>query len=129
MFASYFNRLAIRGDKAILFRITPSYQLITDITDYIWYSRGNGSHWDYDGYEFEEEYDEFEEFDVYEEGQDETEIETWDEEPLQEALETGKNYYELLDSVEATYHEEFLNTFITVLFIDGKNLVNSNPDF
>lgn len=129
MFASYFNRLAIRGDKAILFRITPSYQLITDITDSIWYSRGNGSHWDYDGYEFEEEYDEFEEFDVYEEGQDETEIETWDEEPLQEALETGKNYYELLDSVEATYHEEFLNTFITGLFIDGKNLVNSNPDF
>ncbi len=116
MYASYFNRVAIKGNSVILFRIQPSYRVISDITDSIWYSRGNGYNWDY-----------------YE---DEAPIEEeiiWDDENIEPeeevAISTEKNYYELLDSVEVAFYEQYLAQFTDDLFLQGRNLVDENTDF
>lgn len=123
MYASLFNRLAIKNNAVILYRIEPDYALVNYITDSIWYARGNGYHWE--NYELEEE--------VWEEGE-QMETDEWvdpdQEEPiLSEDIATGKNYYELLDSVETSFHERYLEVFTNNLFISGNNLVKGNAEF
>lgn len=116
MYASYFNRLLIKENTAILFSITPDYMIISEMTDSIWYALGNGYHWEEsEPYEWEEEVD----WEEYEE-------ENWEEE---EAIETGKNYYELMDSVEASLYERYLDKFTNDLFVEGKSLITENNDF
>ena len=50
-YESYFNRIAIRGNSAIVFRVEPSFYEIEEMTDSIWYARGNDyryyDDWDY----------------------------------------------------------------------------------
>lgn len=123
MYASYFNRLVIKGNTAILFSISPDYVQLSEITDSIWYARGNGYHWDgYQPIEFEEEEINWngEEWEEYEE-------ENWTEE--EEAIETGKNYYELMDSVETSLYDLYLEKFTNSLFVNGKSLMTENADF
>lgn len=114
MYASYFNRLAIRGESVILFRISPDYWSVTEITDSIWYARGNGYRW-------EEEYNEFY---LEEEAIDDE----WEAESEGEGI-IGKTYYELLDSVETALHEQYLEVFIQNLLVAKNNLKKTNPDF
>lgn len=118
MHASYFNRLALKGNSAILYRIAPNYQTITDITDSIWYARGNGYQWD--------NYDEVEQ---YEEGTEEAA--EWNEENWESEGEgiIGKTYFELLDSVESAINEVYIETFTQNLLADGNNLMKANSDF
>lgn len=112
MYASYFNRLAIQGNNAVLYRIWTDYSVVSDITDSIWYSRGNGYRWDY--------YDEYE--DEWEEAEEE-----WEEE-----VEDGfpeKTYYELLDSVEVALNEQNVEAFTQNLLVQRNNLKKANADF
>lgn len=122
MYASYFNRLAIQGNAAVLFRIEPNYWMVSEITDSIWYARGNGYRWE-DDFEFEE-VETFEEESEFEENWD-TEIEG---EVEGEGI-IGKTYYELLDSVETTLHETYLEGFAQNLLVSTNNLKKSNTDF
>jgi len=113
MYASYFNRLAVKGNNVILFRIAPSYHKITDVTDSIWYSRGGSYNWDNSGHE-------------------EIDEEIWEEEVYEEAeitVDIEKNYYELLDSVETAFYEQHLLQFTDDLFVKGRSLVRENRDF
>ena len=122
MYASYFNRLAIQGDAAVLFRIEPDYWMVSEITDSIWYARGNGYRWE-DDYEYEE----VETFD-----EESTIDENWDAE-IEGEVEgegiIGKTYYELLDSVEITLHETYLESFAQNLLVAKNNLKKSNTNF
>jgi len=114
MYASYFNRLVIKGNTAILFRISPNYFNVSEITDSIWYARGNGYRWD----------DRYEEFEI----EGESSEGEWTAESEGEGI-IGKTYYELLDSVEMSLHEEYLEVFSENLFISNNNLKKSNSDF
>ena len=51
-YESYFNRIAIRGNSAVLFRVQGHSDHVERVTDSIWYARGN----DYPWYEYQ--YDE-----------------------------------------------------------------------
>ncbi len=120
MYASYFNRLAIQGDNAIFYRIWTDYELVSEITDSIWYSRGGGYRWDYyddsEYYEEEEFYEEWEEM----------EEESW-EDP--DEVSTEKTYYELLDSVEVAMNEKYSEAFSQKLLVEKRNLIKSNAEF
>lgn len=151
MYASYFNRLAVKGNTAILFRIAPSEDLVNETTDSIWFARGN----DYPWYEYEweesgeyENWDEMEELEDSEEGlewndTDDSEYYEWEEEEVlneeeyieeettddEQFVPEEKTYFELRDSVETAMHEEMMFTFIEALFVDGQNLKSQSPKF
>lgn len=155
-FTSYFNRIAIKDNLGILFRVTPTGNTVNDITDSIWYARGNGYPW-YDHYYYDDEdyYDEdyyeedYYEEDYYEEGEEyyieEEEIEFIEEMEIEENTitpideednlpeagddPTTKTYYELRDSVEMALQNEFLQSFCHRIFIEGEVLTKSSPEF
>lgn len=125
MYASYFNRLAIQGDNAIFYRIWTDYEQVSEITDSIWYSRGGGYRWDYYDDEYYEE-------DFYEEVEGEEEviaIPPPEDVPADKETNTGKTYYELLDSVEVELNEKYLEIFAQKLLVEKKSLKKSNADF
>lgn len=150
-YTSYINTIAIRKNSVILFRVTPNMDLVNDLTDSIWYARGNESPWDY---EFEQsieqllnEYDdegaeeaheidwdemEADEEDFFEEMETEENtsnpIDT-DELPLADEDPTTKTYYELLDSVQLSLQEEFSAILCDELFTRNENLVNQSAAF
>jgi hypothetical protein len=121
MYASYFNRLAIQGENAIFYRIWTNYDLVSDITDSIWYSRGGGYRWDYYDDDYYDDYEYYEEWDEMEE-------DSWEEEEEEEAY-PEKTYYELLDSVEVALNEQYIEAFAQKLFVEKQNLKKSNADF
>ena len=40
-YSSYFNNLIIKGNSALLIRVDPTMERVDEVTDSIWYSRGN----------------------------------------------------------------------------------------
>ena len=118
MYASYFNRLALIGNSAVLYRISPDYEKILNTADSIWYSRGEQIPWEY---RYEEVWEIEEETAIEEENPEEI----WED----EALETEKNYYELLDSVEAEFQDYYLNLFTENLLINERSLIKESPEF
>lgn len=131
-YTSYFNRVAIKGNIGILFRVEPSAKLVNNTTDSIWYAQGNDYRW-YDHYD--NEYYELEQEDVEFFKEMETEENTTtpieEEENLPEAGEdpTTKTYYELRDSVEMSLHNQFLKSFCHTVFVEEDVLIKSSPDF
>lgn len=130
LYVSYFNRIAIKGNSGILFRIAPTMRLIDEITDSIWYARGNDYPW------YNDEFNElFEEMESVEEelGSDmETEentINPVEELPVAGADPDEKTYFELRDSVDFDLQEKFIVLFMNDLFRDGKNLLGIAPEF
>ncbi|XOV65966.1 MAG: hypothetical protein ACFHU9_10045 [Fluviicola sp.] len=122
MYASYFNRLAIQGENAIFYRIWTNYDLVSDITDSIWYSRGGGYRWDYYDDDYYDDYEYYEEWDEMEE-------DSWEEEEEEDEAYPEKTYYELLDSVEVALNEQYIEAFAQKLFVEKQNLKKSNADF
>lgn len=118
MYASYFNRLALVENNAILYRISPDYEKILNTADSIWYSRGQQIPWEY---RYEEVWEIEEESAIEEENPEEI----WEE----EAVETEKNYYEVLDSVEAEFQDYYLNLFTENLLIHDRSLIKESPEF
>ncbi|PWL32901.1 MAG: hypothetical protein DCO96_00690 [Fluviicola sp. XM-24bin1] len=125
MYASYFNRLAIQGENAIFFRIWTDFDLVSEITDSIWYSRGGGYRWEYYDDEYEGEY--YEEWNEIE--SEEEVIAIPPPEEIEENLVTGKTYYELLDSVEVAMNEIYLEVFAQKLLVEKRNLKKANAEF
>lgn len=139
-YSSYFNQLIIKGSNALLIRVEPIESNVLEITDSIWYSRGN----DYPFYEYDL-YDEFdddiqdraiEEIEESEEFYDEMMIEGEDsaipapENGFPEAEEiNSKNYYELRDSVSFVLQEQHLMNVLEGLFKRNENLIRFDPRF
>ncbi len=131
LYVSYFNRIAIKGNTGILFRIAPTMRLVDQITDSIWYARGNGYPWyneDFEGI--------FEEVEVPSESiEPDMETEENTASPVEEYLPVAgadpdnKTYYELRDSVDFALQEEFILEFSKDLLVDGKNLMMRSPEF
>lgn len=141
-YSSFFNQLIIKGNNAILIRVEPLEEKVVEITDSLWYERGNeypfydydfGDEDDYDGDVIEENIEEVEESeDYYDEIIYEGEDAIIDdpENGFPDAFEiNSKNYYELRDSVSYVLQEEYLQEVITSLFVNNENLVKYDARF
>jgi hypothetical protein len=134
MYVSYFNRIALKGNSGILFRINPDMSVVDEITDSIWYARGNEYPWYND--EFEEFYEELEEIQHSEEIEFMHEMETEehtvnpiDELPVASDDPSEKTYYELRDSVEMILQIMYLDEFCQSLLVDENNLKKNSAEF
>ncbi|MFZ9587619.1 MAG: hypothetical protein ACO29U_08455, partial [Crocinitomicaceae bacterium] len=127
MYGTFFNNLLIKGNTAILIRIEPTMDYIDQITDSLWFARGNEIPYDlYDNYDFE----------TQEEEEVLNEEEFIEEEPIEEttfpeATEDPniKNYYELRDSVQMMLQGKELERLMNELFVDQVNLVSMDNRF
>ena len=127
MYGSYFNRIAIKGNTGVLFNIVPNHRTVSEITDSIWYARGNDYRWEYDSYDVYEEPVEFtEEMEIEENTSNPVETENL---PEAESDPNEKTYYELLDSVELALQTVYLKQFCDDLFISQNNLIKNAPEF
>jgi len=130
-YGSYFNNLIIKGNSALLIRVEPTMEKVDEMTDSIWYSRGNENPWDDYNYTEsdvngeEEILDEqiFEEMDEEEKPESNYEYPSAGEDPNQ------KNYYELRDSVQLVMQIQFLNDLCDELLIKNINLTNFDNRF
>lgn len=143
-YASYFNTIAIKGNAAVLFRVSPNMELVNTISDSIWYARGNK--WPWDGeleHSMEEMLRELEE-EENGENESENEVEFFDEMETEENTSTplenselpvadedpnNKTYYELIDSVQVALQQEYLVLVCDDLFVRGDNLMMQAPEF
>ena len=131
LYVSYFNRIAIKGNSGILFRIAPTMRLVDEITDSIWYARGNDYPW------YNEDFQEL--FNEVEKSTNEvgSEMETpentanpdTDYLPVADENPDEKTYYELRDSVDFALQEKFIVQFGEDLFVQNKNLISISPEF
>lgn len=144
-YESYFNRIAIRGNSAIVFRVEPNYFDINEMTDSIWYARGNEyryyddwDYWDEETEEVREELDEmielleeeaYDEFKEYE--TDENTNNPIEEEPEIVADENPyeKTYWELRDSVEMVFQLDCMKRLCDELFVDNESLMTEDSRF
>lgn len=144
-YESYFNRIAIRGNSAIVFRVEPNYFDINEMTDSIWYARGNDyryyddwNYWDEETEEVREELDEmielleeeaYDEFKEYE--TDENTNNPIEEEPEIVADENPyeKTYWELRDSVEMIFQLDCMKRLCDELFVDNESLMTEDSRF
>ena len=132
------QRIAIKGNAGVLYRVTPNDRFVNDITDSVWYANGNEYPW-YDDFYDEINWDEFEEeqtedvefFDEMEiEENTSNPIETEDQElPAASADPTEKTYYEFRDSIELMLQLQFLKKVNDELFIEGKSLISEDKRF
>lgn len=132
-YSSYFNLIAIRGKSAVLFRISPSMEMVNSITDSIWYARGNEYPWNEESMEefFQEiEPEESNEIEFFEDMETEENTSTPLEEeslPIADADPTSKTYYELMDSVQLFLHKAQVKQVCDELFLDNENLLKNAP--
>ena len=124
LYGTFFNNLIIKENTAILVRIEPTMEYIDQMTDSIWYARGNEM-----PYELFEDYQDEEEEILNEE-------EFVPDEPIEqisspEATEDPnvKNYYELRDSVQTILQERELERLMKELFLDKVNLYTTDVRF
>lgn len=111
VFGSFFNNLVIKANNALLIRVEPIESSVLEITDSIWFSRGNLSPY-YNGFEMD--------------------VELSDEELLKQDLAYDlreKNYNELRDSVQFVLQNQYLNTVLNGLFKEGQSLYALYPKF
>lgn len=131
LYVSYFNRIAIKGDNGILFRIAPTMRLVDEITDSIWYARGNDYPWYND--DFQELFNQIETQDENVSPDMEIGENTVNPEnnylPVADEDPDQKTYYELRDSVDFALQESFIRSFSKELFEEGKNLLSFSPEF
>lgn len=120
VYGTFFNNLLIKDQQALLIRIEPTMQYIDEVTDSIWYARGNEMPFDF--------------FEQASDAQEETilEEEAYEDNPnanlFPEATENPlvKNYYELRDSVQVMLQAAELNRVLQEIFIEGQNLFDTD---
>jgi hypothetical protein len=130
-YTSYFNNLIISGNSALLIRVEPNMNTVDEMTDSIWYARGNENPWYSEdsmdeGIESDEEILEEE---IYEEMDDESKPESGYDFPSAEENPNEKNYYELRDSVQIVLQNQFLTGLCEELLIKKMNLVKFDSRF
>ena len=144
-YASYFNTMAIKGNSAVLFRVSPNMELVNETADSIWYSRGYGYPWDWQN---EPSLDELlrqleeesinqgaivpeNDVEFFEDMETEENTVNPSEGDLPAASDdpTQKTYYELIDSVQVMLQQTFLLEVCESLFLQNKNLIGRSPEF
>lgn len=123
-YSSYFNNLIIKGKSALLIRVEPTMEKVNQITDSIWYARGNENPWYYQD-EIEEEHPPIEqEESVIDESEEEEDVPV----PLENEISNSeqdlnqKNYYELRDSVQLVIQADLLKQICDELLLDNISL-------
>ncbi|MBT5438993.1 MAG: hypothetical protein HOK92_07305 [Flavobacteriales bacterium] len=115
-YASFFNTLIIENNAALLIRVEPRDQFVTDITDSIWYARGNenpfGSSLELD---LLQEPEEFYEDDMHKLYNSDFDLE--------------KNYWEIRDSILYVLQVKNLEEVLTDLFLNKNSLYSEDPRF
>jgi len=131
LYVSYFNRIAIKGNSGILFRIAPTMRLVDEITDSIWYARGNDYPWYNE--EFQELFDdlgsEAEPLSPDMETEENTSNPDLEYLPMADEDPDEKTYYELRDSVDFALQKHFITALMDDLFVQGKNLLKESEQF
>jgi hypothetical protein len=129
LYVSFFNNLIIKGNSGLLIRVDPTMEKIDELTDSIWYARGNENPW-MDDYYLDDS-----------EGMDESSNETlYEEETEEDGTVTRyysadddnpnrKNYFELRDSVMTVYQTKYFYTVCDELFIKNYNLMQHDLRF
>ena len=125
-YGTFFNNLIIKGNTAILIRIEPTMDYIDQMTDSLWYARGNEMPYELFG---EEEIIEDEEGVLNEKEFENNQA--VEETIYPDATENPniKNYYELRDSVQTVLQSKELNRLMKELLVDGVNLHSQDPRF
>jgi len=120
VYQSFFNNLIVKDGAALLIRVEPSMELIDQVTDSIWYARGNENPYEY--------YEEVNEDVLNEEIYDEN---TQKEISFPDATldPNEKNYNELRDSVQLVLQREQLDKILIQLFVKNDNLIRLDPRF
>lgn len=121
IYGTFFNNLLIKDNKAILVRIEPTMDHIDEVTDSIWYARGNEMPFEF----FDEapQDDQILNEQTYEDNSNNNVFPEATENPA------IKNYYELRDSVQVVLQQKELTRVINELFLKGINLYDSDPRF
>jgi hypothetical protein len=129
LYVSFFNNLIIKGNSGLLIRVDPTMEKIDELTDSIWYARGNENPWMDDYY--------FDETESVEEMGDET---LYEEEIEEDGTVTRyysaddnnpnrKNYFELRDSVLTVYQSKYFYDVCDELFVKNYNLMQHDLRF
>ena len=132
-YSSYFNNLIIRGNSALLIRVEPTMEKVDEVTDSIWYARGNEDPWSMYDYEEESEadsaYQEILEEEIFEEMEEADKPVSNYDFPDAEEDPNQKNYYELRDSVQVQMQMGFLKTLCEELLVKKISLSDFDPRF
>ena len=121
VYESFFNNLIVKNGVALLIRVEPSMDHIDEVTDSIWYARGNENPYDY---MIENEDESVLNEKIYEEN---TQVENSFPDATLDPNE--KNYNELRDSVQLVLQREQLEKILNQLFIQNDNLMRFDPRF
>ena len=115
-YSSFFNTLIIENNAALLIRVEPRDQYVTDVTDSIWYARGNENPF---GTSLEldllQEPEEFYEDDMHKLYNSDFDLE--------------KNYWEIRDSILYDLQVKNLEDVLTDLFLNKNSLYSEDPRF
>ena len=121
IYGTFFNHLLIKNNNAILIRIEPTMDYIDEVTDSIWYARGNETPFEF--FDSAPQDDQILNEQTFEE---DTNTNFYPEASENPAI---KNYYELRDSVQAVLQQEELIRVIDEIFVDNINLHNTDARF
>ena len=121
IYGTFFNHLLIKNNNAILIRIEPTMDYIDEVTDSIWYARGNETPFEF--FDSAPQDDQILNEQTFE---DDTNTNFYPEASENPSI---KNYYELRDSVQAVLQQEELTRVIDELFVDNINLHNTDARF
>jgi hypothetical protein len=136
-YSSYFNQLIIQDNIGLLIRIEPLHEKITELTDSVWYERGNDYY--YGAYEDDYMIDNVEEsiLDVETEEIKEEQKTFGDKDTLTEEvvfdevrdIVSGKTYWELRDSISFSMQKEYATEVLNSLFSRKESLMKADARF
>ena len=123
VYGSFFNNLIIRNESALLIRVEPTMEFIDQVTDSIWYSRGNESPFDYVQQEDLTDDGEIMDEQIYDENNEQLAFPEASDDP------NVKNYYELRDSVQQAIQLEQLDVILHELIEKKRKSYHFRPSF
>jgi len=121
VYESFFNNLIVKNGAALLIRVEPSMVNIDEVTDSIWYARGNENPYDY---MIENEDESVLNEEIYDEN-----VQLENSFPDATLDPNEKNYNELRDSVQLVLQREQLAKILNQLFVQNDNLMRYDPRF
>ena len=121
VYESFFNNLIVKNGAALLIRVEPSMVNIDEVTDSIWYARGNENPYDY---MIENEDESVLNEEIYDEN-----VQIENSFPDATLDPNEKNYNELRDSVQLVLQREQLAKILNQLFVQNDNLMRYDPRF
>ncbi|MCO5259397.1 MAG: hypothetical protein M9916_04575 [Crocinitomicaceae bacterium] len=136
-YSSYFNRLIIKGKSGLLIRVEPINDRIVEVTDSLWYARGNDYYMgaydnDYMIDNVENNILDVETEEVINQEQIFKDTVSGTEEPVFEEVKdivSGKTYWELRDSIFVSLQITYLEDLLNGMFINNENLISYDNRF